>query len=394
MHVCATVASRDFVSSFGHIWCMAVEGDGTCLVCTRSALYAIPPDDGGGWRDAMPELIAGQHNATRIGLKDGQGSQAKFNYPRGICVDRQGNILLADSCNNAVRKVTRCGAVTTLAGALGIAGYADGRGSAALFSNPTGVAVCSDGTILVADTDNHCLRTVSSIDGTTETVAGGLVGYDDGEGKSARFCYPGACALDSGGNLIVADVGNDCIRRVYVPLSSAACPWLVTTVAGSAGSRGFADGERTDALFSCPTAVAVDSSDNVLVADRKNHRIRMVDNISGRVRTLCGSAEPGRNDGTGNLAHFNQPHTLALDRIGQLLVAEFKCLGRVRVARIHLPWTMLRILFVGLLKCRATAGGTGCCFALLPVESGKGLTSPMLSHIIQHIYPVCLGLRS
>lgn len=384
MNICATVTSQDFVSSFGHVWCLTVDSDGIWLVCTRSALYAIFPEG--------PELIAGQHNTTRMGLKDGQGLEAKFNYPKGIALDQEGNIYLADSANNAVRKVTRSGTVTTLAGALGIAGYADGEGSAALFRNPTGVAVCrADGTILVIDSDNHCIRRISSIDGWTETVAGsvsGLPGFNDAHGRSALFCYPGACALDSCGNLIVTDWGNSCIRRVSLPFCRTASPWLVTTIAGCFWQSGFADGQNMNARFSQPAGVAVDNHGNIFVADRKNNRIRLVDNGSGRVSTLCGSAESGRSDGSGDIAHFNQPYALAIDKSGRLLVAEFKCLGRLRAVRMHLPWSMLRVLFVGLLKCRASAGG--CWLALLPVEGDKSLTSPLLNHIIGHLCPACV----
>ena len=410
MEAHATITSLDFITSFGHIWCMAVDRTGTRFICTRAAIYAIAPADG-----AMPELIAGQPNTARMGLRDGKGLDARFQYPRGIALDAQGNIFLADSANNAIRKITASGVVSTLAGS-GIAGFADGPGSAALFNNPHGIAVGPDGSIWVADSDNHRIRKVSPSDGFTETVAGRFVGHEDAVGARARFCYPGACAMDSCGNLIVAEFGNDCIRLV----SASGC---VTTVAGSAGSRGFADGAHTDARFNYPAGVAVDRHGTILIADRKNHRIRKVGE-DGRVTTLCGGMESGRRDGAGDEAHLNQPCSLALDECGRLLVAEFKCFGYLRVVHTHLPWSVLRVLFIGVLKtdspARKTAhppspgrmhaqsegelvrvgpGGAGggwemderrgCWLALLPVDGERAVTSPILTHIILLLRVLC-----
>jgi len=274
----STVTSLDFIASFGHVWSVAVTPGGVLLVATRSAIYAV---DAGEGSSGLPELLAGQHATTRMGLRDGRGAAAKFNHPRGISLDSAGNVVLADAHNNAIRLISPDGDVATLAGALGIAGHADGPGSAALFNNPTGVACCRDGSILVTDTDNHCIRRVSPVRGfhsasspppasaaiewETETVAGrrDAPGHEDASGTSARFCYPGACALDSGGYLVVADAGNDCIRRVSTD------DWQVWTVAGMAGSRGHADGVRAEARFSSPAGIAVDIQGNIFVADRK-----------------------------------------------------------------------------------------------------------------------------
>ena len=161
----STVTSLDFIASFGHVWSVAVTREGMLLVATRSAVYVVDAAAAGEDSGGLPELLAGQHATTRMGLRDGRGAAAKFNHPRGIALDSEGNIVLADSQNNAVRMISPDGNVTTLAGTLGIAGHADGSGSAALFNNPTGVACCWDGSILVADTDNHCLRRMSPVGG-------------------------------------------------------------------------------------------------------------------------------------------------------------------------------------------------------------------------------------
>ena len=365
---------------------MAVDHEDTYVVCTRSAVYAIAAGE-------MPELVAGQHSTAATGYVDGQGFEARFKWPRGIAIDIHGNIIVADTNNHAVRKVTRNGVVCTLAGS-GVAGFADGLGSAACFNQPMGIVVDSHGCIFVCDCENHRIRRLwlpddeDSVAGVTSTIAGNdVLGHQDGIGALARFCFPTACAMDLAGNLIVSERGNNCIRKV-----SALC--VVTTLAGKAGSPGFADGVGVDALFDFPAGVVVDGGNNVLVADRRNHRIRMIAPAGGPVTTLSGAAEAGGNDGLGT-ARFSQPCSLALDGCGRLLVAEFRGTGRMRMIRTDLLWEKARVLYIGLLKgcmqdqlLAATSinkSGVGCLFALLPVQDGKGLTSPILTRIIEMV---------
>jgi DNA-binding beta-propeller fold protein YncE len=232
---------------------------GYLFVCTNSVLYLITPS---GWH----ALLAGHKSET--GCKDGNGPEARFNNPRGIALDFDHNVLLADMGNHALRKVTRTGVVTTVAGSG--KGYADGVGTAAHFNSPWGIVVDAHGTIFVADKDNHCLRKVAPADGTVSTLAGkGQVkGWSNGSGESARFSWPRGLALDTDSQLIVADSGNHCIRRVTTDEGR------VTTVAGRAEHPGSADGEAADALFNHPCGIAVDGNNNVLVADTKNNAIR------------------------------------------------------------------------------------------------------------------------
>jgi len=303
------VTTLDLSSLGGVVCCMAVVPDGTCFVFTRSALFAIT-------KGGMQSLVAGHE--TELGFKDGQRGKARFNRPHGMTVDGDGNLLVSDMFNHALRKVTLSGAVSTLAGS-GQAGFADGVGAAARFHQPMGIVVDAQGTIFVADELNHCVRQVAPGDGAVTTLVGvgGDKDFADGQRAAARFNNPCGLALDVDGDLIVADAANHCIRKVTIAEGH------VTTVAGCAGQLGFADGEGAAARFDGPQGIAVDGNNNIMVADRFNNRIRMIAGASARVTTVSGSSEAGAVDGA--TACFNQPITLALDEGGRLLVKE---LGR------------------------------------------------------------------
>ena len=206
--------------------------------------------------------------------------------------------------------------VTTLAGSAGQLGSDDGTGSAARFYNPSGVAVDSAGNVFVADTWNHTIRKVTS-GGVVTTLAGwaGQSGTNDGKGSAARFSYPSGVAVDSAGNVYVADFGNHTIRK----MTSGG---VVTTLAGWPEASGTNDGPGDVARFYYPQGVAVDSAGTVFVADRLNHTVRKVTS-GGMVTTLGGSAElSGTNAGPGSTARFNSPYGVAADSAGNLYVAD------------------------------------------------------------------------
>jgi hypothetical protein len=250
------------------------------------------------------------------GNADGTGSAARFNLPWGVAVDSAGNVFVADSANHTIRKVTPAGVVTTLAGSAGVSGTNDGTGSGARFNWPYDVAVDSAGNLFVADIGNSTVRKVSAA-GVVITLAGsaGAYGSADGTGSGARFDGPYGVAVGSAGNLFVADNGNSTIRKV-----SAA--GVVTTLAGSAGAYGSADGTGSAARFYGPAGVAVDSAGNVFVSDCGNNTIRKV-TPAGVVTTLAGSAgNSGGTDGTGSGARFHQPWGVAVDSSCNVFVAD------------------------------------------------------------------------
>ena len=202
------------------------------------------------------------------GNADGAGPAARFNYPAGVAVDGSGNVYVADTFNFTIRKVTSAGVVSTFAGLAGLAGHVDGTGSAARLLYLEGIGVDGSGNLYVADTGNNTIRMVTP-SGVVSTLAG-LAGFDgsvDGTGSAARFSRPQGVAVDGSGNVYVADAHNYTIRMV-TPAG------VVSTVAGLAANAGSVDGTGTYARFNYPSGVAVDSSGDVYIADQLNSAIR------------------------------------------------------------------------------------------------------------------------
>ncbi|MHB8520044.1 MAG: NHL repeat-containing protein [Limisphaerales bacterium] len=262
------------------------------------------------------------------GSVDGTGTAARFNGPSGVALDSAGNVFVADTVNSTIRKVTPAGAVTTLAGLLqiGTNGFpvresADGTGSAARFSYPSGVAVDSAGNVYVADAGNNTIRKVTA-PGVVTTLAGraGYGGSADGTGSTARFNSPSSVAVDGAGNVYVADTYNSTIRKV-TPVGTN---WVVTTLAGQTGSIGSVDGTGSAARFWVPSGVTVDSAGNVYVADTYNNTIREL-TPTGVVTTLAGLpgiGGYGSVDGTGGAGRFRAPSAVAADSAGNVFVAD------------------------------------------------------------------------
>jgi hypothetical protein len=258
--------------------------------------------------------LAGLTGST--GSADGTGNAARFFQPAGVAVDSAGNVYVADSGNYTIRKITPCGVVSTLAGLAGGLGSDDGTGSAARFNFPYGVAVDHAGNVYVADTNNHTIRKITP-SGVVSTLAGlaGSIGSADGTGNAARFFQPYGVAVDSAGNVFVTDTSNNTIRKI----SPSA---VVSTLAGLAGSRGSANGTGSAARFNHPSGVAMDSAGNVFVADTINNTIRQI-TPSAVVSTLAGLAGSFAGvDGTGSAASFSFPHGPAVDSTGNVYVAD------------------------------------------------------------------------
>jgi sugar lactone lactonase YvrE len=252
----------------------------------------------------------------KSGSTDGTGGAADFNAPRGVAQDTDGNTYVADTGNHLVRKITPDGSVTTLAGLAGTSGSADGSNNAARFYYPENLAVDTGGNVYVADTGNHTIRKITP-DGVVTTFAGraGAPGSADGSGHAATFNYPYGVAADTNGNIYVADTYNSTIRKIT-------SGGMVTTLAGLAGAAGSTNGTGGAARFDKPCGVAVSAEGNLFVADTSNHAIRKI-TPAGVVTTLAGLAGTfGSADGSGDAATFNYPFSVAVDAGGNLFVAD------------------------------------------------------------------------
>ena len=320
--------------AIGKINALAIGIDGTVFVATDSAIYVLSPA-------GFVALFAGSRSETReTGYQDGEGPDARFDSPRGLAVASDGSLLVADTKNHRLRRVTPHGTVSTVAG--GERGFADGVGTAVCFYYPWGIVVDGHGTIYVSDYGNECIRKVTPSDWTVSTLCcvGTHAGFADEAAAATRFHSPLGLAMDMDGNLIVADRDNNCIRKV-VPLDGR-----VSTVAGSGSAgKGLADGEAAAARFDQPQDVAVDGNNTILIADCNNNCLRKIASEGAQVTTLAGSSEPGKVDGEGASVRFNAPCAVVLDERGRLLVAEPANTGCQRVVEASLsprltvePW--------------------------------------------------------
>ena len=270
-----------------------------------------------GVATATISVLAG--TAAAAGYGDGTGSSARFNSPVGVALDSSGTVYVADQLNNTIRKITAAGVVTTLAGNPLLYGSSNGQGALALFNGPASVAVDAAGNVYVADSLNYTVRKISPA-GLVSTLAGtaGITGAADGAGTAATFGVIVGITVDSAGNNIyVTDGGNNTIRQITAA-------GVVTTLAGQAGVHGSADGTGAGATFNGPAGIAVDGSGNLYVADFGNNTIRKIA-PGGVVTTLAGQVGvSGFGDGVGTLATFNSPFGIALDGNGNLFVADAK----------------------------------------------------------------------
>ena len=216
-------------------------------------------------RLVTPQGVVTTIAGSNQGFSNDTGTAARFDTPYGVAVFPNSNIVVADRNNNRIRLVTPQGVVTTIAGN-GIPDFVNDIGTTARFHLPSGVAVLSNGNIVVADTNNHRIRLITPNSNVT-TLAGSNQGFSNGTGTAARFNEPRGIAVLSNGNIIVADSGNHSIRLVTPE-------GVVTTIAGSNG--GFANGIGIAASFSNPQGVTVYPNGNIVVADSGNNRIRQI----------------------------------------------------------------------------------------------------------------------
>lgn len=308
---------------FGHLAGLTVDGNGNIYVADTDN-QVIRMVTSAGVVTTFAGTVGTSGKTDGLNLKPTPTSTAvvaKFNSPTGIAVDSAGTgIFVADTLNNVIREISS-GSVATKWGS-GVAGGTDGTGTDATFSGPQGIAYISSNsipeTVYVADTNNHTIRRITVSNSAVTTIAGaaGQAGSADGAGSVARFNYPSDVAVDKNGTLYVADTDNNTIRVITTNGE-------VRTLAGLAGSSGAVDGTGSAARFNHPSALAVDASLNVYVLDSDNHVLRKVDSAAGTVTTIAGLAgTSGSTDGVGSAARFNVPTGIARDANGILYIAD------------------------------------------------------------------------
>ncbi len=262
---------------------------------------------------------------TGIGgfTKDGiKANTSELASPSGVAVDASGNLYIADTQNSAIRMVTTAGIISTVAGNE-LAGYGgDGSGAlAAMLTRPSSVLLDSSGNMYIADSGNNVIRKVTKSTGNISTYAGNFntPGYtgDGGQATRAGLNDPIAIAMDTAGNLYIADTNNNAVRKV-------ATNGIITTVAGN-GTPGFSgDGGRAVfAQLSHPKGVAVDTAGDVYISDTFNSRIRVV-TPNGTITTVVGTSPAGYSGdgGLATAAQLNFPAGLSFDSAGNLYIAD------------------------------------------------------------------------
>ncbi len=280
----------------------------------------------------MPGIIttvAGDSSSVSFGGDNGPATSAKLGYPMGIAVDSAGNLYIADELNQRIRKVSvSTGIITTMAGNGG-QGYSGDNVAAtsAALNLPSAIALDGAGNLYIADGANRRVRMVSTATGVITTVAGGVYGNvlgDNGPATNAVISVSGV-AVDWAGNLYIADVNNNRIRKV------SAATGIITTVAGT-GVAGYSgdNGPATSAKLYEPSAIAVDSAGNLYIADKANSRIREVSAATGIITTVAGGGNgcAGQSDSAGDgcaatSVSLQVPTAVAVDAGGDLYIAQY-----------------------------------------------------------------------
>lgn len=340
----------------------------------------------------IAELVTVAGSPGGSGTNDGTGAQARFARPLAVAASADGSFaIVADTDNNLLRRVDLAsGAVTTLAGAPGQAGAADGVGPNARFAAPASVSLPISPTFaLVADTQNSTVRQLDLTTSVVTTVVGlaGQPGSTDGSGSAARLDEPEGLAVSrDGGFALIADTGNHTIRRLDLATGT------LTTLAGQPRVSGTADGTGAQAQFSFPRGVAISPDGSfALIADSNSQTIRRLDLATAAVTTFAGGpGQPGGADGPPQDARFFFPRGLAFSADGSyVLVANF---SGSTIRRIALPDGTVTTLAGANRQTGANDGASLGARLYFPggvslTDSGIAIVADTYNHTIRRLEP-------
>jgi len=297
---------------------VAVDVDGNIFIADRENTRIRKVD---GKTRIISTVAGGGDPLERFG-DDGPATSASLRFVHGIALDGAGNLFIADSGHHRVRKVSALtGIITTLAGGDQSSFLGDeGPATAALLNAPLASAVDVSGNVYIADTENHRVRKVDVKTGNIATFAGTgeeTFAGDGGPATAAAFVGPSGIAFDSAGNVYVAVPGNGRIVKVDIVTG------ILGTVAGN-GEEGFSGdgGLATAASFHWPSGIAIDASNNLFIADLGNNRIRRVDALTKIISTVAGGGSAIGDNGWAVNAALNQPRDVAVDKQGNLYIAD------------------------------------------------------------------------
>lgn len=293
-------------ASFSNLMDVAADSAGNIYVAdSRNNLIRKVSPDG------VVTTLAG---SGKQGSEDGKGISASFFFPAALTADANGVVYVADTHNSLIRKISPDGTVITIAGRL-TPEAAKYRDTVIKLDNPYGIAVDDKGNVFVADWERDMIKKISPDGKMTAFAGNGEKGAKDGQGAAATFYLPEGLALDHTGNLYVADCYNNMIRKITPD-------GLVSTFAGHA-LKGAKDGKGKAASFSHPDGLAVDHAGNVYVADVGNNKIRKI-TPDGVVTTIAGTGMHGGANGPGKTASFYRPFGVTVDKTGNIYVADYQ----------------------------------------------------------------------
>ena len=252
--------------------------------------------------NAKAQVVTNLAGCYSIGSSNGASTAACFRNPMGVVADNSGNLYIADNDNNEIRKIVVATALVT--------SFSYG------FYHPSGITIDGSGNLYIADAFNNEIRKLVIATGVLSTLAGSTTaGSADGTGTAASFNRPQGIVYDGIGNLYVADLNNNMIRKIVISTG------VVSTLAGNT-TAGSLNGTGTTASFHNPIAVATDGLGNLYVSDYSNNEIRKIIISSGVVSTFAGSTTAGSTDSTGTAASFSEPWGLVFDGSGNLYIVD------------------------------------------------------------------------